>query len=230
MAFRHLLLAPAILALSGCSDVNTTSGNRMTDSDLERAIESRLNSNPDLQKAQIEVDANVSKNEATLEGTVATQSLRAEAVAITKTVRSGLTVKDEIKVDPTRIERSAYTEDLARATRERAKSTGDKIGDSLDDAWIHTKVTTKLMADSETPARKINVDVVDNAVTLRGEVESETAKKEAGRIATETEGVKRVTNRLVVRRASQIQKPGAPAKNRTYVSNNVAGPTLQPVA
>ena len=87
---------------------------------------------------------------------------------------------------------------MARDARERAKSTGDKIGNSVDDAWIHTKIAAKLMTDSDTPSRKINVDVVNGAVTLRGAVNSEVAKKEAERIARETDGVKKVTNLLKI--------------------------------
>jgi hyperosmotically inducible periplasmic protein len=68
----------------------------------------------------------------------------------------------------------------------------------VDDAWIHTKITAKFMTDSDTPARKINVDVVNGAVTLRGVVNSEVAKSEADRIARETEGVKKVTNLLKI--------------------------------
>jgi osmotically-inducible protein OsmY len=55
-----------------------------------------------------------------------------------------------------------------------------------------------LIADSQTPARKINVDVVNKVVTLRGAVESAAAKAEAERIAKETEGVGRVRNLLKV--------------------------------
>jgi hypothetical protein len=47
---------------------------------------------------------------------------------------------------------------MARETREQAKSDGDKLGTSLDDAWIHTKISGKLNANANTPARKINID------------------------------------------------------------------------
>ena len=56
----------------------------------------------------------------------------------------------------------------------------------------------KLIGDSKTPERKINVDVVNNVVTLRGMVETADQKAEAGRIAKETEGVKSVNNQLKV--------------------------------
>jgi osmotically-inducible protein OsmY len=91
-----------------------------------------------------------------------------------------------------------YTEEQAREEREKAKANKETIGQSLEDAWIHTKLVAKLIGDTKTPERKINVDVVDGAVTLRGEVETAEAKAEAERVAKETDGVKKVTNQLKV--------------------------------
>jgi osmotically-inducible protein OsmY len=91
-----------------------------------------------------------------------------------------------------------YSEEQAREERARAKENKETIGDSLEDAWIHTKIVAKLIANSKTPERKINVDVVKNAVTLRGTVDSAEQKAEAERIAKETEGVTKVTNQLKV--------------------------------
>jgi osmotically-inducible protein OsmY len=174
----------------------------MTDSELEAAIKNRIDANAELREANLDVDADARTREATLSGTVSTQPLREKAVELAKTTQAGLTVKDHIKVEAPRADvddRSRFTEELARSGRERAKSAGEKVGESLEDAWIHTKITGKLMAGSDTPARRINVDVVNNAVTLRGEVATETAKIEAERVARETDGVKKVTNLLRVR-------------------------------
>ena len=91
-----------------------------------------------------------------------------------------------------------YTEEQAREERERAKANKETVGQSLEDAWIHTKVVAKLIGDTKTPERKINMDVVDGAVTLRGTVDTAEAKAEGERIAKETDGVKKVTNQLKV--------------------------------
>lgn len=110
-----------------------------------------------------------------------------------------------------------YTEEQAREERERAKANKETVGQSLEDAWIHTKVVAKLISDSDTPERKINVDVVDGAVTLRGTVETAEAKTEAERIAKETDGVKKVTNQLKVVPAAKTgnANKSAPAKSKT---------------
>src|SRR5437868_14594896 len=107
-----------------------------------------------------------------------------------------------------------YTEEQAREERERAKSNKETVGQSLDDAWIHTKIVAKLIGDTQTPERKINVDVVDGAVTLRGEIDTAEAKAEAERVAKETDGVKKVTNQLKVvpAKATNSNKPAAKGK------------------
>src|SRR5215471_18949907 len=85
--------------------------------------------------------------------------------------------------------RGQYTEAQARQERARAKQNKETIGDTLDDAWIHTKIVAKLIGDTKTPERKINVDVVNNVVTLRGTVDTAEARAEAERVAKDTDGV-----------------------------------------
>lgn len=110
----------------------------------------------------------------------------------------GATVADRIEVVPPTVARNEYTPDMAAQTRERAKALGDKIGRSLDDAWLYTKVEARLLTDSVAPARKINVDVVNKVVVLRGEVASPAAKEEAEQVAKTTDGVRGVRNLLKV--------------------------------
>jgi hypothetical protein len=109
-----------------------------------------------------------------------------------------------------------YTEEQAREEREKAKTNKETIGQSLEDAWIHTKIVAKLIGNSQTPERKINVDVVDAAVTLRGEVDTAEAKAEAERVAKDTDGVKKVTNAL------KVVAPKAANKSTTGNSNKPA--------
>ena len=102
------------------------------------------------------------------------------------------------RTEPTATATPRYSEEQAREERERAKANKETIGQSLEDAWIHTKVVAKLISDSQTPERKINVDVVDGAVTLRGQVDTAEGKTEAERLAKDTDGVKSVKNELKV--------------------------------
>jgi osmotically-inducible protein OsmY len=187
----------AALFLAGCSERTTTAA-KPSDADIESAVKAQLATDPVLQPYHLEVDSNVDKNAIVLSGKVTSEVERTQAVALAEAARPGVTITDKIDVKPREVTRTEYTEDMAREARERAKSAGDKIGSTLDDAWLHTKITTKLIADKDTPASKINVDVNNKVVTLRGHVATETAKAEAERIARETDGVARVNNQLKI--------------------------------
>lgn len=108
--------------------------------------------------------------------------------------------------------RAGYTEKQASEERERAKQSKETIGDTLDDAWLHTKIVAQLIANSNTPERNINVDVVNNVVTLRGTVDTAEAKTQAEKVAKETEGVKSVTNQLKVAPAAKGTPKAAKTK------------------
>jgi hyperosmotically inducible periplasmic protein len=204
MRTATFLLGIGFLLMAGCSQSgSTTSASGMTNSELEQAIHSRFDTDAQLKAANLDVDANAKDNKVKLSGTVPTEGLRNQAVEMAKAVRPGLEITDKIDVrpedvKPAEISRSEYTEQMASDARERAKAIGDTIGSSINDAWIHTKITSKLIGDKGTPARKINVDVVNGVVTLRGEVSTSEAKQEAERIAKDTEGVKQVRNVLRV--------------------------------
>jgi len=196
-----ILITLGFLVLAGCSQSGTTSANApagMTDSELQQAVQTRLNADPELSAANLDVSADAKDNTITLKGTVTTETARLRAVELAKAARPNLAITDKIDVKPREISRSEFTEQMAQEAREKAKTAGDKIGTSINDAWIHTKITSKLIGDKDTPARKINVDVVDGTVTLRGEVGTSTAKEEADRVAKDTDGVKRVRNLLKV--------------------------------
>jgi len=109
-----------------------------------------------------------------------------------------------------------YSEEQAREERERAKANKETLGQSLEDAWVHTKVVAKLIGNSQTPERKINVDVVDGVVTLRGQVDTAEGKAEAERMAKETDGVKSVKNELKVvpAKAANSNKPTSKSGNK----------------
>jgi osmotically-inducible protein OsmY len=107
-----------------------------------------------------------------------------------------------------------YTEEQAREEREKAKANKETIGQSLEDAWIHTKLVAKLIGDTKTPERNINVDVLDGVVTLRGQVDTAEAKTEAERLAKETDGVKSVKNELKVV-AAKAANSNKPANSKT---------------
>jgi osmotically-inducible protein OsmY len=213
---RKLFLASFVvvafgLILTACApaeSIDTTNkpGMKMADSELGDKIKARFDSDAQLKAANLSVSADADKNEATISGVVETQSLRTKAVSLAKETSPGLILTDKIAVKPRELTREQFTEERAREVREKARRTGEKLGDSLDDVWIHTKLVAKFLGDSDTPGRKINVDVVNNVVTLRGNVDTAEQRAEAERIARNTDGVKRVVNQLKVGGASKPAK------------------------
>lgn len=71
-------------------------------------------------------------------------------------------------------------------------------GQVVDDAAILAKVKAAYAADPELSALKINVDSMQGAVRLKGEVKNITLWRKAEDIAKKTEGVKSVENNLVI--------------------------------
>ncbi len=203
--FLALTLLSVSVAMNGCATANNPEAKtgpspmaKMTNSELETKIKDQFRTDAQLNAANLSVDANVDRNEITLSGTVGSESLRAKAVELAKAAHAGLIVTTKIDVKPGEISRAAYTKERASEEREIARKSGETIGESLDDAWIHTIIVAQLVGNSTTPERKINVDVTNNAVTLRGMVETTEQKSEAEQIAKDTEGVKSVSNNLKV--------------------------------
>ena len=75
---------------------------------------------------------------------------------------------------------------------------GDKLGASLDDAWIYTKIEAKLAGNSDAPLRKINVDVSSGVVTAARAGCLGHGEAASGRLRAATEGVKEVNDLLTV--------------------------------
>jgi hyperosmotically inducible periplasmic protein len=205
---RKLFLASFVVVafgmiLTACAPAESTDPRNkpaanMTDSELESKIKAKFDSDAQLKAADLSVSADADKNEATISGVVGTQSLRTKAVDLAKGASPGLILTDKIEVKPREMTREEYTEEHAGEEREKARGAGERLGTSLDDAWIHTKLVAKFIGDADTPGRNINVDVVNNIVTLRGTVETAEQRAEAERIAKDTEGVRRVVNQLKV--------------------------------
>src|SRR5262245_15638992 len=203
MAFGLILMACAPAEpINGTSNSTT----KMTSSELENKIKTKFDSDAQLKAADLSVSADADKNEATISGTVRNQALRMKAVNLAKEAIPGIVLTDKINVKPGELTRAEYTEENAREERAKASGRGEKIGDSLDDAWIHTKIVAKFIGNSDTPERKINVDVVNKVVTLRGTVDTPEQRAEAERVAKATEGVTSVVNQLKVGAVNKAAK------------------------
>ncbi len=79
-----------------------------------------------------------------------------------------------------------------------AADTKSSVGQKVDDATLLTKVKAKLTADKAKNLVKVNVDVKDGVVALKGSVPTDADKTRAGELARATEGVHEVRNELTV--------------------------------
>ena len=88
------------------------------------------------------------------------------------------------------------------ATASVAAATGriaDKTAAVIDDATITTKVKAAVFAEPGLQTLHINVDTRDGNVTLNGTVDTRELKERAMQVAQGVEGVKTVSDQLVVK-------------------------------
>lgn len=187
--------------LSACSTTEKPQGaEALTDEGLRELVVARLQSDSNTRRLNLEVAANSAQRAVELQGVAYTQRQRTRAVELARSAGPDIAVQDKIQVNPYDIPRDLFDDDMMTDVRADADAMGDKIGDSMDDGWLHMKVVAKLVADSLTPQRTINVDVADSVVTLRGTVPSPEGRLQAETLAKSVSGVTSVNNRLTVKR------------------------------
>jgi BON domain len=93
---------------------------------------------------------------------------------------------------------------------ERAREIGAEAGEktaaavnqaksALDDAALTAKIKSKMALDDTVKALDVDVDTSNGVVTVSGTVRSDAERQRALQLARETDGVRQVTDRLVVR-------------------------------
>jgi osmotically-inducible protein OsmY len=71
-------------------------------------------------------------------------------------------------------------------------------GETVNDQWIHTKITAKLSGEDKLKSRHIDVDVNKGVVTLKGVAYSAEERRLAVALAKDTKGVTQVVDKLTV--------------------------------
>lgn len=92
---------------------------------------------------------------------------------------------------------------------QKAKDLKDKVGTSATDGWLWVKTRGALMAADNLEESKINVDVNNGVIVLRGTVPDQDQVKKADAAAKSVKGSKGVQNQL---KAEAGGKGNAPAK------------------
>lgn len=196
MSQKHLVTGLAVVSLLGLtmtapaltpvvSAASPAIAQQPTDDQLKDRINFRIDTNNDIRKYDIKVK--VDKGVVTLSGDVATAAQKAEAARTAK-IDGVMRVDNQITVDP--------NED--KTVAERMKNGLSKTGDKIDDAWITTKIKWFFVGEDSLKDSHINVDTVNNVVTLKGTVTNAAGKARAEHLAEMTDGVKRVVNQLTI--------------------------------
>jgi osmotically-inducible protein OsmY len=90
------------------------------------------------------------------------------------------------------------TGNAVKTAGEKTKDAAVATGETITDAMLNTKIHAKMLDEATLKGSDINVDVKDHMVTLKGTVASAAGKARAEEIAKTTDGVKGVTDLLVI--------------------------------
>jgi hyperosmotically inducible protein len=162
----------ALFALLACS-TSQPIDRQADDALITSKIEAKLAADP--QTNNFEIDVDTLNGRVRLRGLVETEQERSEAERLARATDGVRGVDNEIQIG-----------DLS-------------LGQNASDAWILTKVKSKLSADPQVNPFNIDVDVTDGRVTLSGVVTSKGQSEEAERLAKATQGVTAVDNQIRVR-------------------------------
>lgn len=111
--------------------------------------------------------------------------------------------------------------DKNRTDYEKDKRSGETIGSGVNDSWLWTKTRLALMTTSDLRESTIDVDVVNDVVTLKGTVATKEQSAKAAQVAKEIDGVKSVTNQLKVAPNDSITNTGGSSSSNTKSNANM---------
>jgi len=188
-------------ALAALGLATALSGTARADS-LEDRIEHRIKHDPTLEGSH--VDAEVHGGRVILKGKVESEADAERAAQIAfeegaKAVFDDLDIRRGDRYEHSRVKRAYH--DALDDTKRAARTTGE----SVEDAYIHTKLKAKMLDSRELEGSDIDIDIHDNVAYLRGVVPTREARERALEIARHTDGVHRVVDDLRVSGESDIR-------------------------
>ncbi len=167
-----------------CQDVESKSKDIWVQGKLEGAYLLNKYLNP------LEIDTEVRNGVVFLSGNVDSDIDKDLAGEIAKSIEGVKDVENKLTVRPENFKKGK--KNSSKENKERA------FGQKVADASTTAAVKIKLLANSNTDGSDINVDTMNNIVTLKGRVDSAQEKELAGKIAENTDDVLKVVNQLKV--------------------------------
>jgi len=184
MKTRHPWKSFIAFAIAGLLAQSALAG-AIVQKPIKDRIEFGIETSSIVRKYDVKVKAESS--EIILTGTVATEEQKAEVERLAK-VAGAARIQNAIVVNA----------DEDRNLAERIRTGLSKAGEKINDDWVSAKVSWFLMNDDLLTDSAIKVDVDNRIVTLKGDVRSTQARSRAVALATDTEGVKRVVDKLTI--------------------------------
>ena len=205
---KLLVITSAILALSSVNVMaadttanHATVGQRIDDAKIVTVVNADLVKDKELSAIKINVDS--TQGNVVLKGTAPNPAAKERAETIAKSVKGVVSVDNRLTLAdttaPTAYDNAkANTKEAAHDANNSMKNAANKAGNKLDDAGINVGVNSVLAGDSELSALKINVDVKNGKVWLKGTAPNAAAKARATDLAKGVEGVTSVNNQLTI--------------------------------
>ena len=194
--FKTTILAAAIALGMGATAAQAfesttpdrTVGQTVDDASITAAVKAKLLADERTKGFDINVDT--VKGVVTLTGGADTQASKEAAGKIAAGTKGVVSVFDNLTVAApgTEAREQANTATASGEVRQAM----DDTGNTVDDAWITSKVKAQLLADKEVKGNDIEVDTKANVVTLKGTAPNASARTKAIQIASATKGVKAV--------------------------------------
>jgi hyperosmotically inducible periplasmic protein len=165
-----LVLGSAFYGLTGCARESTKSP------DVSSAVRQSLDQ---AGLKDVSVDQDRDKGVVTLNGYVATDGAKSEAESIAKSLAGSQVVANQVAVIPPGVEKETKT---VNADLDKG------IEKNLDAALVANRLDTNL-----------KYDVKNRVVVLKGEVNSQAKRAEAGKVAAQVPYVEQVVNEVQVK-------------------------------
>ena len=115
------------------------------------------------------------------------------------------------------VTREQYDKDRSNYETDKGSST---IGTGVNDSWLWFKTRAALLGTNDLRESTINVDVVNDVITLKGTVANAAQKAKAEQVANGIEGKKKVVNQLTVAANDSMTNTGGSSSNANGKANH----------
>lgn len=166
-------------------------GAAIDDTGITARVKSRIAGDGRTKDADISVETN--NGVVSLKGSVSNSDQKDAAEELARSTEGVKGVDDRL-TSPSATDSLQKTADSAGSSAEHKL---DQAGDTINDAWITTKVKTDIAADSQIKDAKISVTTNNGVVALSGTVPSRSVQSRAVTVARQVNGVKSVDDSAV---------------------------------